>query len=47
MWTKRDDDKAETSRMDDDNEEVVEMNDEDKMKTLKAQMDPYGHKPRI
>ena len=44
-WTKRDDDKADTSRMDDDNNEVVEMADENEIKMLKTQMGSYGHKP--
>ena len=46
-WTKSDDDKADTSRMDDDKEKVVEMNDKDEIKMLKTQVDSYGHQPRM
>ena len=34
--TNRDDDKADTSRMDDDKDEVVEMTDEDEVKIMKT-----------
>ena len=34
--TKRDDDKADTSRMDDDKDEVVEMTDEDEVKIVET-----------
>ena len=46
-WTKSDDDKADTSRMDDNEKKVVEMNDKDEIEMLKAQVDSYGHKPRM
>ena len=35
-WTKSDDDKADTSRMDDNDTEVVEMNDKDEIEVLDA-----------
>ena len=35
-WTKRDDDKADTSRMDDDKEEIVEMKDKNEVEVLKT-----------
>ena len=35
-WTKSDDDKADTSRMDDNDKEVVEMNDKDEIEVLNA-----------
>ena len=35
-WTKRDDDKADTSRMDDEEKKVVEMDDKDEIEMLKA-----------
>ena len=37
-WTRRDDDKADTSRMDDDKENVVEVEDDNEVEMLKAQM---------
>ena len=45
--TKRDDDKADTSRMNDDKDKVVEMTDEDEVKILEAQVSSYGHKPLV
>ena len=33
--------------MDDNDEEVVEMNDKDEIEMLKAQVDSYGHQPRM
>ena len=47
MWTKRDADKAETSRMGYDNDEVIEVDDNDKVNMIKTMIDPYGHKPRV
>ena len=35
-WTKSDDDKADTSRMDDDKEEIVEVDNKDEVKMLKT-----------
>ena len=46
-WTKSDDDKADTSRMDDDKEKVVEVKDDNEVEMLKTQMNSEGHKPRI
>ena len=46
-WTKSDDDKADTSRMDDDNDKIVEMTDEDEIAMLKTKMNSYGHKPHV
>ena len=46
-WTKSDDDKADTSRMDDDEKKIVEMDDKDEVEMLKAQVNSYGHKPRM
>ena len=46
-WTKRDDDKAETSRMGDDDDEVVEMDDNDEVNTMDVKVNPSGHKPRM
>ena len=46
LWTKSDDDKADTSRMNDDEKEIVEMYDENEIEMLQAQMDSDGHKPR-
>ena len=46
-WTKRDDDKADTSRMNDDKDEIVEVTDENEVKVVKAQMSSYGHKPLV
>ena len=45
--TNRDDDKADTSRMDDDKDEVVEMTDEDEVKIMETQVSSYGHKPLV
>ena len=36
--TKRDDDKADTSRMNDDKDEIVEVTDENEVKVVKAQV---------
>ena len=35
-WTKSDDDKADTSRMDDDKEEIVEVDNKDEVKMLQT-----------
>ena len=45
--TKRDDDKAETSRMGDDDNEVVEIDDNDEVNAMNVKVNPSGHKPRI
>ena len=45
--TNRDDDKADTSRMNDDKDEVVEMTDEDEVKIMETQVSSYGHKPLV
>ena len=46
-WTKRDDDKAETSRMGGDNDEVVEIDDNDEVNMVNVKVNPSGHKPRV
>ena len=46
-WTKRDDDKAETSRMGDDNEEIVEIDDNNEVNSMNVKVNPPGHKPRM
>ena len=46
-WTKRDDDKAVTSRMGGDNDEVVEIDDNDEVNAMNMKVNPSGHKPRI
>ena len=46
-WTKRDDDKADTSRLNDDNDEVVKVTDKDEIQMLKTQVGSYGHKPHV
>ena len=38
LWTKRDDDKADTSRMDDEKEKVVEVKDDNEVEMLNTQM---------
>ena len=43
--TKRDDDKADTSRMNDDEDEIVEMTDENEVEVVESQVSSYGHKP--
>ena len=45
--TNRDDDKADTSRMDDDKDKVVEMADEDEVEIRETQVSSYGHKPLV
>ena len=45
--TKRDDDKADTSRMNDDKDKVVEMTDEDEVEIMETQVSSYGHKPLV
>ena len=46
-WTKRDDDKAETSRMGYDNDEVVEVDDSDEVNAMNVKVNSPGHKPRV
>ena len=46
-WTKSDDDKADTSRMNDDKEEIVEVNDKNEIEMLETKVNSYGHKPRM
>ena len=45
--TKRDDDKAETSRMGDDDNEVVEIDDDNEVNAMNVKVNPSGHKPCI
>ena len=45
--TKRDDDKADTSRMNDDKDKIVEMTDEDEVEIMKTQVSSDGHKPLV
>ena len=45
-WTKSEDNKADTSRMDDDDEEVVKMENENDIEMLKTEVDSNGHIPR-
>ena len=47
LWTKRDDDKAETSRMGDNNDEVVEIDENDEVDTTDVKVNPPGHKPCV
>ena len=46
-WTKRDDDKAETSRMGDDDDEIVKVNDGDKVDMIESQVNSSGNKPWV
>ena len=46
-WTKRDDDKVETSRMGDDDDEVVEIDDNDEVNMTSVKVNSPGHKPRV
>ena len=47
MWTKREDDKVETSRMGNDDDKVVEVDNGNEVDTIEVQMNPSGHKPRV